>query len=160
MNREFIETNVVNLNSEMFESTFLNDWSYILIDPDFFFGGELADIGIDILRDLENASKDSLLFFYLTMFSDIEYPPPNWEEFYTTFSINESDKSQWQMAFSGMYFTSSSLKWCGVYVDTLGQECVVFGSDNQFLEQLKNNIPVSAVLDAEYIMDIQRRRGI
>ena len=157
MNREFLENNIVNINSDKFESTFLNDWSYVLIDPDLFFGEEPTDNGIDILRDIENVSADSRLFFYLTTFSDIEIA--DWDEGYSTSSISASNKTQWQFAFSGMYFTSTSLKWCGVYLDTLGQECVVIGADRTFIEKLKSNIKGSSILDSEFIISIQEDRA-
>ena len=159
MNREFLESNIVNVNSDKFENTFLNNWQYILIDPDFFFGEGHSDIGIDFLRSLEDVSDDYLLSFFLTTFSDVDEIEADWNELYSTSEVNASDKIAWQLAFAGMYFTSHSLKWCGVYLDTMGQECIVFGANDIFIEKLKSNIPESVILDAEYILDIQRRRA-
>jgi len=160
MNRQFLENNIVNVSSDKFENTFLNDWKYILIDPDYFFGEGTSDIGIDVLRGLDEVSDDSSLSFFLTTFSDVGEIEADWHECYSTSKVNSSSKISWQLAFAGMYFTSDSLKWCGVYLDTLGQECIVFGANDIFIEKLKSNMPKNLILDAEYILDIQHRRCI
>lgn len=155
-NRDEVEKSIVKIpdiiDLKRLNCLFRKKWHFLIVKVDYLFGESKANNGIDLIKEIDESKDESSLHFFLTIFSGIEDIDDQWVGNYNSESIRGSDKAPWQLAFSGMYFMPDNECWCGIYIDNIGQDIVVIGGEDFFINQLNKKIDHCHLLDVDQII--------
>ncbi|EGQ7840048.1 hypothetical protein ACEV8A_24240 [Vibrio parahaemolyticus] len=144
--------------TDLLSKVFQNNWEFILVDPLYLFDADMNLEGLAKLQECDDSSSGDSLYFYLTMFADIDEFSTVWVENYSVEGVKESDKVQWQFAFAGMYFYPSKRDWCGIYLDCPCQDFVLLGADSSLISKIKANFKPSSLFTIEQIETLLEKR--